>query len=291
MKRIRDNVARLDVHRDTVEASTRIVQPDRPLDAASGELNAENGRRLAPFVAAVTVLSSITGVSGSTAEVTVAEKGVDMSRFPTPGNLCAWAGVAPAGHESAGKHRPAGTRKGAPWLRRAMIEAAKAAARTNGSHFFARRNDPACEAKRLQHRIEALGFEVTLTEKAAKFQLFSQMHPHPQDRRPARPRSTPNLGITSERPAWSLRPAPALPPDLGITSHALPGRFAPPQHPGSNRLLPAPRLLGVPPGSPLVLWFRRGLLGVPAGPPRDSQAAMPSAERARVAIPSRAMTS
>jgi hypothetical protein len=60
-----------------------------------------------------------------------------MSRFPTAGHLCAWAGVAPATHESAGKKRPAGTRKGAPWLRRTLIEAARAAARTKGSYYSA----------------------------------------------------------------------------------------------------------------------------------------------------------
>jgi transposase len=36
-----------------------------------------------------------------------------------------------------------------------------------GSDYFDRRNDPSREAKRLQRRIEALGFAVTLTEKAA----------------------------------------------------------------------------------------------------------------------------
>ncbi len=36
-----------------------------------------------------------------------------------------------------------------------------------GSDYFERRNDPAREAKRLQRRIEALGYEVTITEKAA----------------------------------------------------------------------------------------------------------------------------
>jgi transposase len=142
----------------------------------------------------------------------VAETGVDMDRFPTAGHLCAWAGLAPASYESAGKRRPAGTRQGAPWLRRALIEAAWAAARTKGSYhssfyarvakrrgpnkaavavahslletawhllvtgalyedpgadYFVRRHDPAVEAKRLQHRIEALGFAVTISEKAA----------------------------------------------------------------------------------------------------------------------------
>lgn len=190
----------------------QIIDQIDHLDASIGALSAEIARRLAPFEAAVTILSSITGVSRTTAEVMIAEMGVDMSRFPTAGHLCAWAGVAPASHESAGKKSPAGTRKGAPWLRRALIESAKAAARTKGSYFsahyariarrrgankatvavansilavawhlltngalyedpgsdyFDRRNDPVREAKRLQHRIEALGFAVTITEKAA----------------------------------------------------------------------------------------------------------------------------
>jgi transposase len=56
------------------------------------------------------LLTSIPGISATTAEVIVAETGADMSRFPTAGHLCAWAGVAPASYESAGKKRPAGTR-------------------------------------------------------------------------------------------------------------------------------------------------------------------------------------
>jgi transposase len=182
------------------------------LDVAIAELTTEIARLLVPFDAAVTVLSSITGVSQTTAQVMIAEMGVDMSRFPTAGHLCAWAGVAPASYESAGKRRPAGTRKGGTWLRRSLIEAARAAARTKGSYFsaqyvriarhrgpnkaavavansilavawhlltegalyddpgadyFNKRHDPAIEAKRLQRRIEALGFVVTVTDQAA----------------------------------------------------------------------------------------------------------------------------
>jgi hypothetical protein len=80
-------------------------------------------------------LCSITGVSRTTAEVMIAEMGTDMTRFPTAGHLCAWAGVAPATHESAGKRRPVGTMKGSTWLQRALIESARAAARTKGSLF------------------------------------------------------------------------------------------------------------------------------------------------------------
>ena len=81
--------------------------------------------------------TSIPGISRTTAEVIIAETGADMSRFPTAGQLCAWAGVAPASYESAGKRRPAGTRHGAQWLRRTLIEAARAGARTKGSYYSA----------------------------------------------------------------------------------------------------------------------------------------------------------
>lgn len=36
-----------------------------------------------------------------------------------------------------------------------------------GADYFERRHDPAVEAKRLARRIEALGFDVSLIEKAA----------------------------------------------------------------------------------------------------------------------------
>lgn len=60
-----------------------------------------------------------------------------MSRFPTAGHLAAWAGLAPANHESAGKHRAAGSRQGSRWLRRALVESAWAASRTKSSYLNA----------------------------------------------------------------------------------------------------------------------------------------------------------
>jgi len=182
------------------------------LDRSIATLTEEICARLVPFAPKVTLLTSIPGISEVTAQVIVAETGADMTRFPTAGHLCAWAGVAPASYESAGKRRPAGTRHGSPYLRRTLIEAARSAARTKGTYYsaqyariarrrgpnkaavavahsmletawhllttgalyqdpgadyFERRHDPAQEAKRLQRRIEALGFAVTITEKAA----------------------------------------------------------------------------------------------------------------------------
>jgi transposase len=107
------------------------------LDAAIQGLDEEVASRLGPFRAAVTLLETIPGVGRAVAEAIVAETGADMARFPSPAHLCAWAGVAPANYESAGKRRPAGTRQGANWLRRALIEAAKAASLTKRTYLNA----------------------------------------------------------------------------------------------------------------------------------------------------------
>jgi hypothetical protein len=60
-----------------------------------------------------------------------------MTRFPTAAHLAAWAGVAPGNNESAGKRRRAQTRKGSPWLRAALVEAAQAAGRTKSTYLGA----------------------------------------------------------------------------------------------------------------------------------------------------------
>jgi transposase len=53
------------------------------------------------------------------------------------GHLASWAGICPGNNESAGKHRQAKTRPGPKWLRQALTEAAKAAARTRGTYLAA----------------------------------------------------------------------------------------------------------------------------------------------------------
>jgi hypothetical protein len=45
--------------------------------------------------------------------------------------------LCPGNHESAGKRRRVGITPGNAWLRRALIEAARSAARTKGSYFGA----------------------------------------------------------------------------------------------------------------------------------------------------------
>src|SRR5207244_6579245 len=79
----------------------------------------------------------VPGIGRRVAELTSVEIGVDMARCPTAGRLCAWAGLAPASHESAGRRRPAGTRNGSRWVRRTLIEVARVAARSRGTYFSA----------------------------------------------------------------------------------------------------------------------------------------------------------
>jgi transposase len=99
------------------------------LDEAVERLSTQVARALAPFSPLLALLITIPGVSRRTAEVILAEIGVDMSQFPSAGHLASWAGICPGNHESAGKHRAGTTRKGSRWLRVALIEAANAAAR------------------------------------------------------------------------------------------------------------------------------------------------------------------
>jgi transposase len=56
-------------------------------------------------------LQSIPGVGQRTAEVIIAEIGIDMTQFPTAGHLASWAGQCPGNDQSAGKRRSARVRQ------------------------------------------------------------------------------------------------------------------------------------------------------------------------------------
>jgi transposase len=101
------------------------------------ELEARMGDALAPFQEHVDNLTSIPGVNDTTARVLAGEIGLDMTRFPTAGHLISWAGLCPKLDESAGKHRSRRIRKGAPWLKTALVSAAWGAIRTKGSYLRA----------------------------------------------------------------------------------------------------------------------------------------------------------
>jgi transposase len=100
------------------------------LDEQITQLSAEIAERLRPCEETLARLETIPGVGRRTAEILAAEIGLDMSRFPSAAHLAAWAGMCPGNYESAGKRKKGPMRLGNRALRRALTEAAHAAART-----------------------------------------------------------------------------------------------------------------------------------------------------------------
>jgi transposase len=107
------------------------------LDAAVATIEARIGDALGPFRAAVSLLTTMPGLSDTTARVLIAEIGIDMTRFPTVGHLISWAGLCPRLDESAGKRRSTRTRRSAPWLKTTLTTAAWAATRRQDSYLRA----------------------------------------------------------------------------------------------------------------------------------------------------------
>ena len=105
------------------------------LDGAIERLNHQVEERLRPFEQEIGWLDTIPGVNRRTAEVLWAETGGDMSRFPSARHLASWAGMRPGNNESAGKRRSGRTRKGSPWLRHCLVEAAHGAAHTKNKYL------------------------------------------------------------------------------------------------------------------------------------------------------------
>jgi transposase len=107
------------------------------LTATEARLDARVDELIAPFSWARELLVTIPGVQARSAEIIIAEIGVDMSCFPSAAHLASWAGMCPGNNESGGKRRSGKTTKGNPWLRAALVEAAHAAGRTRNTYLSA----------------------------------------------------------------------------------------------------------------------------------------------------------
>src|SRR5487761_2351089 len=130
------------------------------LDDTIAELDSEISARVAGrYQQAARLLAEVPGLERRSVEVIIAETGADMSCFPSPAHLASWAGLCPGNHESAGKRRKVATTPGNPWLRRTLIESARAAARTRDSYFgaqyrqIARRRGPDKAAVAVAHSL------------------------------------------------------------------------------------------------------------------------------------------
>ena len=80
---------------------------------------------------AIARLDEIPGVGRHTAQVILAETGLDMARFPTAAHLASWAKLSPRTIQSGARSRGGKTGKGNPYLKGVLGEAAAAAAKTD----------------------------------------------------------------------------------------------------------------------------------------------------------------
>jgi transposase len=85
----------------------------------------------APVLPAVARLDEITGCGPIAAQAVIAETGLDMTVFGTPGRLVSWARRCPQTRQSGNKTTTGKAGKGNPWLNGILGEIAASAARTD----------------------------------------------------------------------------------------------------------------------------------------------------------------
>ena len=125
---------------DQVEQSTDIIEGTTQ----------EHEQESLTWKSAIELLDTIPGINQRAAEGILAEIGTDMARFTNSHHLASWAGMCPGSNESAGKRLSSRIRKGSPWLRTLLVEAAHAAAHSKNTYLSAqyRRLAARCGAKK-----------------------------------------------------------------------------------------------------------------------------------------------
>ncbi len=146
------------------------------IDAAISEIDREVDANVEPFRTAITLLTTIPGVSDLSARVIIAEIGNDMSRFPTEGHLISCAGLCPKNDESPTE--PARRLRSRRGVEKA-IGAVAASILTAAYHMLAHgtlyhdlgpdhfdRTAKATQTRRLIARLHNLGYAVQITPLA-----------------------------------------------------------------------------------------------------------------------------
>jgi transposase len=132
------------------------ADPDRHGQRRHRRTRGEDQCRDRPFRRGGGPPREVPGIGHTAACVIIAEIGVDMTRFPTPGHLCSWARFAPGVKESAGRKKGNGaTGHGNRYLARVLGEAAVVAGKTDsflGERYRARGQRHESAALGRQHR-------------------------------------------------------------------------------------------------------------------------------------------
>jgi transposase len=153
----------------------RMLARVEAIEADIAALDTAIDAHLAPFADAVERLAGIPGLGRVCAQALIAEIGLDMTRFPTAGNLCSWLKFTPVVAESAGKKKGANaTGRGNPYAARVLGGAAVSAGRT--ATFLGERYRRIARRRGKQKAIVAVGRSILvivwhlLSDPAARYQ-------------------------------------------------------------------------------------------------------------------------
>jgi transposase len=120
-------IQRLTTTIDTlIAAMPAAAADDRPPTDTNGD-----GSERRTTLSAIARLDEIPGIAEHTAQVIIAELGLNMAQFPTADHLVSWAKLSPRTIQSGPRTRGGKTGKGNPYLKGVLGEAATAAAKTN----------------------------------------------------------------------------------------------------------------------------------------------------------------
>ena len=143
----------------------RIENAERDIAALDKRIN----EKLVLYEDAHRRLMTIPGVDWFIAAVIIAELGVDMSVYRSAAHAAAWTGICPGNHESAGRRKAIGARKGNVYLKTALVTAAISASHKTGSYLrdkyfrLRSRRGPLRAAVAVAHKILIAAYHILAT--------------------------------------------------------------------------------------------------------------------------------
>jgi len=114
------------------------IDPAPPAAPPAAPPDSTGDRSHPPAASAMQRLAEIPGLSDETAQLIIAEIGLDMTRFPTAAHLVSWARLCPRTIQSGTSNTAGKAGKGDPYLKGVLGLAATTAARSGGT-FLAER--------------------------------------------------------------------------------------------------------------------------------------------------------
>jgi transposase len=100
------------------------------------EVDEEIAKLSKPFQKEISLLSSIPGITDTSATYIISEIGIDMDVFHSSKHLCSWAGLAPQNNESAGKKKSTKISRAGVYLKPLLVQCANAAIKNLKNPYF-----------------------------------------------------------------------------------------------------------------------------------------------------------